>query len=66
MAGNTVEAIVDGYVTIINADGDEITTTFRGRDTVEIVASGKKGVVTALLIASGRTRGKMSVASASA
>jgi len=42
MANTTVKAIVDGSVTVIDGDGDEITTTFSGSDSVEIVAPGKK------------------------
>lgn len=43
MANTTVTATVDGTVTVINSDGDEITTSFGGSDLVEIVAPGKKG-----------------------
>ena len=42
MANSIVEATVDGYVTVINADGEEITTAFNGSDMVEIVKPGKK------------------------
>ena len=43
MANKTVTAKVAGTVTVENADGDEITASFSGSDTVEIVAPGKKG-----------------------
>ena len=42
MANSTVEATVEGSVTVINADGEEITTAFNGSDMVEIVKPGKK------------------------
>jgi len=42
MANSTVEATVEGSVTVINADGDEIVTGFCGSDMVEIVKPGKK------------------------
>ena len=43
MANKTVTATVTGTVTVENADGEEITTSFSGSDLVEIVAPGKKG-----------------------
>ena len=43
MANSTVTATVTGTVTVKNADGEEITTSFSGSDMVEIVAPGKKG-----------------------
>ena len=42
LANTTVTATVVGTVTVVNADGEEITTSFSGSDTVEIVAPGKK------------------------
>lgn len=42
MANTTVTATVTGTVTVINADGDEITASFSGSDTVEILAPGNK------------------------
>jgi hypothetical protein len=38
----TVTATVDGYVTVINANNDEIRTDFIGSDTVQVVEPGKK------------------------
>lgn len=43
MANQTVEAIVDGTVTVRNSDGIETTYIIYGTDMVEIVAPGKKG-----------------------
>jgi len=42
MANTTVEATVNGSVTVINAYGDETTKIFSGSDWVEIVKPGKK------------------------
>ena len=43
MANSTVTATVDGSVTVISADGDSVSVSFSGSDTVEIVKPGKKG-----------------------
>ena len=43
LANQTVTAEVTGSVTVKNAAGDEITRSFNGSDTVEIVAPGDKG-----------------------
>ena len=43
MANKTVTAIVTGTITVKNADGEEITTSFTSSDMVEIVAPGNKG-----------------------
>jgi len=42
MANSTVEATVDGYVTVENSVGDETTRFFNGSDKVQIVKPGKK------------------------
>ena len=42
MANTTVTATVVGTVTVVNGDGDEVTVSYSGSDTVEIVAPGKK------------------------
>ena len=42
MANTTVIATVIGSVTVKNADGNEIETSFSGSDMVEIVKPGKK------------------------
>ena len=43
MANKTVTATVDGSVTVLNADGNEIPVSFSGSDRVEIVKPGEKG-----------------------
>jgi len=42
MANTTVKATVDGWVTVKKPDGEEVTRSFNGSDTVEIVAPSKK------------------------
>lgn len=41
LAGNTVEAFVDGYFEATCADGDSYTQLFDGSDFIEIMAPGK-------------------------
>ena len=41
MANTTVTATVVGTVTVLNADGDEVTASYSGSDNVEIVGPGK-------------------------